>query len=112
MIRAWLAREQPHVAWPACSTMGDIVKRAGLVETVRPIAQGWIAPPDLTPNSEWATDFKGHFRTGETVGITEIEDDRHLVRFATRDLGVLDPQLRFHRFAPPRLRLHCAVEPE
>ena len=304
-IRAWLIDKQPHVAWPACSTMGDILKRAGLVETVRrerrPIAQGEIAPPDLAPNSEWATDFKGHFRTGdgrrcdpltvtdtasryliatrivapttagvravfeqifnnyglpetirsdngspfgstgagglsrlsvwflklgikpchirpgspqengrhermhrtmkaqtaappsatrpeqqarfdafrthynkerphealdqtppaahwqpsfralplriqdpwydadhevrrvsnkgcirwrgehifigealtgETVGIAEIEGGRHLVRFATRDLGVIDPELRFHRFAPPRPRLHCAAEPE
>ena len=304
-IRAWLARQEPHVAWPACSTMGDILKRAGLVEAVRrerrPIAQGEIAPANLTANSEWATDFKGHFRTGdgrrcdpltvtdtasryliatrivapttvgvraafeqifnnyglpdtirsdngapfgstgagglsslsvwflklgiepvhirpgspqengrhermhrtlkaqtaappsgtrteqqarfdafrthynkerphealdqtppaahwspsfralpghiqdpwydadhevrrannkgcvkwrgqhifigealtgETVGITEIEDGHHLVRFATRDLGVINRELRFHRFAPPRPRLHYAAEPE
>ena len=304
-IAAWLARTQPNIEWPSCSTMGDILKRAGLVEARRrerrPIAQAEIAPPDLAPNVEWAVDFKGWFRTlngrridpltvtdtasryliaaeivapsyggvrpafeaifniyglpeairsdngapfgstgagglsrlsvwflklgiapvhvrpgspqengrhermhrtmkaqttappaataaeqqrrfdtfrrhynrerphealdqtppadhwqpsfralpmrveepwydadhevrrvdnkgcikwrgelifigeafgGETVGITEIEEGRHLVRFSSRDLGVIDPTLRFHRFAPPRPRLHCAAEPE
>ena len=49
---------------------------------------------------------------GEAVGITQIDEDRHLVRFCTRDLGVIDPAFRFHRFAPPRPQLHCAMEPE
>jgi transposase InsO family protein len=304
-IRAWLIAEQPHVTWPACSTMGDILNQAGLVTAVRrerrPIAQGEIAPAGLAPNAEWATDFKGWFRIGngrrcdpltvtdtasryliatrivapttagvksafervfecyglpdairsdngspfgstgagglsrlsvwflklgiepchirpgspqengrhermhrtmkaqtavtpaatmaeqqarfdafrthynrerphealdqtppaahwqpsframpvridepwydadhevrranhkgcikwrgeyifigealarETIGITEIEDGRHLVRFCRRDLGVIDRDFRFHRFAPPRPRLHSAVEPE
>ena len=304
-IAAWLARTQPDADWPACSTMGDILKRAGLVETRRrerrPMAQSEIAPPDLAPNVEWAIDFKGHFRTrdgqrcdpltvtdtasryliatrivapttqgvkgafeeifnvyglpdtirsdngspfgstgagglsklsvwflklgiepiyirpaspqengrhermhrtlkaqttapaasnkaeqqarfdtfrrhynrerphealgqtppaahwqpsfralptrledpwydaghevrrvdnkgclkwrgehifigealaGTTVGIAELDDRRHLVRFATRDLGVIDATLGFHRFAPPRPRLHCAAEPQ
>jgi transposase-like protein len=66
-IRAWLMSEHPDIAWPACSTMGDILKRAGLVEARRrergPMAQAEIAPRDLAPNVEWAVDFKGHFRT-------------------------------------------------
>jgi transposase InsO family protein len=66
-IAAWLARTQPGIDWPACSTMGDILKRAGLVEARRrerkPLAQAEIAPSDLAPNVEWATDFKGWFRT-------------------------------------------------
>jgi transposase InsO family protein len=67
-IRAWLAREQPAVSWPACSTIGDILNRAGLVAPRRrerpAVARGEIAPPDAHPNAEWAIDFKGHFRIG------------------------------------------------
>ena len=89
-IRAWLTREQPDVAWPACSTMGDILKRAGLVETRRcerrPIAQAEIAPPDLAPNVEWAIDFKGHFRTrdGQRCDPLTVTDTASRYLIATR----------------------------
>ena len=66
-IKAWLAREQPKIAWPAASTIGDLLKREGLVEARkrrRPaIAQGSIVHPATAPNDEWAIDFKGWFRT-------------------------------------------------
>jgi transposase InsO family protein len=66
-IRARLLMDQPDLPWASVSAMGDILKRAGLVEPVRrqrrPIAQGVIAPATLTANSEWSTDFKGWFRT-------------------------------------------------
>lgn len=66
-IKAWLEREQPGEAWPAASTIGDILKRAGLVETKRrrrsAIAQGEIVAPASAPNEEWSIDFKGWFRT-------------------------------------------------
>ena len=75
-IRAWLAREHQGIDWPACSTMGDILHRAGLVQARRrdrkPIAQAEIAPPDLAPNVEWAVDFKGHFRTGDGVRVDPL----------------------------------------
>jgi transposase InsO family protein len=66
-IKAWLAEREPEVAWPAASTMGDILKRVGLVERRRrqrrPIAQGEVATPADAANAEWAMDFKGWFRT-------------------------------------------------
>ncbi|HEY3812589.1 MAG TPA: IS481 family transposase [Caulobacteraceae bacterium] len=66
-IRAWLMREHPDVSWPAASTMGDILKRAGLVEPVRrrrrAIEQGRTASEVRAANEEWCTDFKGWFRT-------------------------------------------------
>jgi transposase InsO family protein len=68
-IRAWLARQAPAEVWPAASTIGDILKRAGLVEAKhrsrRPIAQGEIVVPAQAPNEEWAIDFKGWFRTAD-----------------------------------------------
>lgn len=66
-IRALLADRQPEVAWPAVSTVGDILKRAGLVAPSkrrrRPVAQGEVVAPAVEPNDEWGIDFKGWFRT-------------------------------------------------
>ena len=66
-IKAWLDREHPSEAWPAHSTIGDILKRAGLVEPKRrrraAIAQAEIVAPATKPNEEWSIGFKGWFRT-------------------------------------------------
>lgn len=66
-IKAWLEREVPGETWPAASTIGDILKRAGLVEPKRrrraAIGQGEIVAPATEPNEEWSIDFKGWFRT-------------------------------------------------
>ena len=66
-IRAWLGAKEPSQAWPAASTIGDILTRAGLVETRarrrRPVAQGEIVSPATAANEEWSIDFKGWFRT-------------------------------------------------
>ena len=59
--------ELQHNAWPAASTIGDILKRNCLIEAKRrrrkPIAQGEIVSGSDEPNGEWAIDFKGWFRT-------------------------------------------------
>jgi transposase InsO family protein len=68
-IRAWLGLHQPERSWPAASTIGDVLKRAGLV----PMRRVRHRPLDLprqfgdadAPNREWACDFKGWFRTGD-----------------------------------------------
>src|SRR5882724_831934 len=66
-IKAWLARAAPDVAWPAASTIGDLLRREGLIEARRrrrrPIAQGEVAAAAGVPNAEWSIDFKGWFRT-------------------------------------------------
>lgn len=54
--------------------------------------------------------FIGEALVREPVGIIWHEHGGHLVRFSTRDLGVIDRDGRFHRFPPPRWRLCCAVE--
>jgi transposase InsO family protein len=67
-LRAWLAREEPEVCWPAASTMGDMLKRAGLVSSRRrrrrAVETGARPSCPVAPNDEWACDFKGWFRTG------------------------------------------------
>ena len=66
-IKKWLETNVPGVSWPAASTIGDILKRAGVVEERRcrrrPIAQGEIMAPATAANDEWSIDFKGWFRT-------------------------------------------------
>ena len=66
-IKARLERDAPEVDWPAASTIGDILKREGLVEARRrrrrAIAQGEMVAPATAANEEWAIDFKGWFRT-------------------------------------------------
>lgn len=66
-VRAWLVRDALHATWPAASTMGEMLKRAGLVEPRarrrRPAELGAAEAPGLLPNAEWACDFKGWFRT-------------------------------------------------
>lgn len=64
-LRVWLMRKHPEQRWPSASTMGEILKRAGLT-----VARGkrlWVAP---TPgqlhqagqaNHVWCADFKGYF---------------------------------------------------
>jgi transposase InsO family protein len=72
-LRARLIEEsrqrEETTAWPAASTIGDILKREGLIEPQRrprrPIAQGEIIAPASAPNEEWAIDFKGWFRTAD-----------------------------------------------
>jgi transposase InsO family protein len=65
-IKIWLERHVPDIAWPAASTIGDILKRAGLVDERRrrrrAIAQGEVVIPATAANDEWAIDFKGWFR--------------------------------------------------
>jgi len=68
-LLAVLAVERPEVAWPAASTVGDLLRRAGLVESRRrvrravPLERPFAAA--ALPNDEWAIDFKGWFRTGD-----------------------------------------------
>ncbi|HEX7693630.1 MAG TPA: integrase core domain-containing protein [Sphingomonas sp.] len=68
-IRARLASQEPERSWPATSTIGDVLKRAGLISArrVRHRAVEQPGQPGFAnaPNAEWACDFKGWFRTGD-----------------------------------------------
>jgi transposase InsO family protein len=68
-LLAVLDREAPEIAWPAASTIGAILKRAGLVTPVkrrrRALDQRRPCTLVRNANDEWSTDFKGWFRTGD-----------------------------------------------
>jgi transposase InsO family protein len=93
-IRAWLETQHPTETWPAASTVGDILTRAGLIEARqrrrRPIAQGEVVHPATTANDEWAIDFKGWFRTidGQRIDPLTLTDaaSRYLL-----EVRIVDP---------------------
>ena len=66
-ILALLERRDSTTAWPAASTLGDILRQAGLVQTHRrrrrPLDQPRRIIEARSANEEWAADFKGWFRT-------------------------------------------------
>jgi transposase InsO family protein len=68
----------------------------------------------VRPSGEirWRGDyvFVGEALAGECVGLREHDTGGHIVRFCSRDLGMIDRERRFLRFAPPRARLRVAQE--
>ena len=71
-LRDWLEQHEPGTCWPAPSTIGDLLKGAGLVHRRRqrhtghaPLVSGRTVAS--TPNLVWTADFKGQFRVGAGV---------------------------------------------
>jgi putative transposase len=68
-LRAILTAREPAGAWPAASTMGDLLRREGLSQPRRraryivPLTQPLAAAH--APNDVWTADFKGWFRTAD-----------------------------------------------
>lgn len=68
-LRAWLERREPETPWPAASTIGEALKRAGLVNERRRRRRLDAEPSPLREpacaNELWTIDYKGQFRTGD-----------------------------------------------
>jgi putative transposase len=75
-LLALLQRQDPATRWPAASTIGDILKQAGLVAPVRrrrrAIDQRRPFAAVVAANDEWSTDFKGWFRTGDGTRVDPL----------------------------------------
>jgi transposase InsO family protein len=68
-LRDWLEQHEPGTTWPAASTIGDLLTRAGLVHRRRQRHGGHAALVSgrtvaSAPNVVWTADFKGQFRVG------------------------------------------------
>ena len=67
-LRVILSRQQPRLELPAASTIGDILKRHGLVRRRRRIRRSSPYGDRLrqydAPNAVWCADFKGCFSVG------------------------------------------------
>ena len=68
-LRDWLLQNEPGTRWPAASTIGVLLQRAGLIRRRhRPRSSATRVPVSRTvasePNVVWTADFKGQFRLG------------------------------------------------
>jgi len=68
-LKAWLEQRRPDYLFPAASTIGELLKRNGLVRKRRKRQK---TPPHTAPfaacgrpNDTWCVDFKGNFRVGD-----------------------------------------------
>ena len=84
-LLALLERQHPGDAWPAASTIGDLLKQAGLVTPVkrrrRPLDRQQPFAAVTAANDEWAIDFKGWFRTGDSTRVDPLTLTDSLSRF-------------------------------
>ena len=91
-LKRILERDQPGHRWPATSTMGEMVKRAGLVAARRkrrrtepytePLAHA------VESNRVWCGDFKGWFRTGDGSRVDPLTISDALSRYLLRSQAV------------------------
>jgi transposase InsO family protein len=93
---ALLERRQPGSGWPAASTIGDILKQAGLIAPVkrrrRPIDQQRPFAAVGAANDEWSVDFKGWFRTGDGTRIDPLTMTDSHSRFLI-DVKIVPPTI-------------------
>jgi putative transposase len=82
-LRVKLAAAHPQIGWPAESTIGEVLKRAGLTHRRQPRVR---TPPYAQPfaaidaaNQTWCADFKGWFRTGDGTRCDPLTS-RYLLR--------------------------------
>ncbi len=75
-LKRILERDQPGGAWPATSTVGEMVKRAGLVvaRKKRRRTEPYTEPLQhaVESNRVWCADFKGWFRSGDGARIDPL----------------------------------------
>jgi transposase InsO family protein len=95
-LRVILQQRWPDVSWPASSTIGQILKRRGLVQ---PRRRRRRTPPytkpfgNVTaPNQLWCIDFKGHFKTGDGTRVYPLTITDAFSRFIIRCDAVRDPR--------------------
>ncbi|HXU93990.1 MAG TPA: IS481 family transposase [Gallionella sp.] len=87
-LRRWLETRYPQRSWPAPSTMGELLKREGLINRTRvrrktpPYTQPFAHAGG--PNQVWCIDFKGWFlaQDGSRIDPLTITDaySRYLLR--------------------------------
>ena len=90
-LKARLEKVQPHVNWPAASTFGNILHRAGLTNPKQKKRRTTPCSEPFSevtaPNQLWCMDFKGYFSTGDGTRcdpftITDAHS-RYLIRCQT-----------------------------
>ena len=105
-LRRWLQDHQPLVAWPARSTINDILDRHGMLRKQRRRSDwahpGGVPLTSAAPNDVWPADFKGQFRTGDgrycyPLTVTDHYSRRVLVCRGLLAITVAEAQAVFQR---------------
>lgn len=87
-LKVVLEQRHPELVIPAASTMGSMLDREGLTHRrrkrrhVEPYTQPFA--PSAGPNDEWASDFKGWFRTGDGTRIDPLTISDTSTRYLLR----------------------------
>lgn len=117
-LRVVLQKEKPEMPLPAHSTIGEILKRRGLIRPqrrrLRTAWTGGVLEGADAPNALWAIDFKGHFAMGNgarchPLTVTDLYS-RYLIKcegLEREGFNFVKPQLElaFQEFGlPSRLR--------
>lgn len=96
-LRDWLLLNEPNEDWPAVSTIGDLLKKHGLV---KPRKYRKRVVPHILPFSEcnapnhiWSADFKGQFKVGESYCYPLTISDNYS-RFLLMCKGLIGPRLK------------------
>ena len=93
---AWLQDREPGVSWPAPSTAGDLLDRAGLVRRRKgrrrtaPWSQPFVQAEQ--PNDLWCIDFKGWFRTGDGARVDPLTVEDASSRYLLACHGLRQPR--------------------
>ena len=106
-LRAWLSEQPGAIALPAVSTIGEILKRNGLVRPRKrrlrvPIERLPLAPCG-GPNEIWSIDFKGHAPTADGKRFYPLTVLDLYSRYFLKCEALLEP-----REAPVRAQLELA----
>jgi transposase len=107
-LKARLEMLDPEVNWPAASTFGNILRRAGLTSPKRrkrrttPYSEPFSEV--TAPNQLWCMDFKGYFNTGDGMRC-----DPFTITDAIADSQLPDCRFRISIAAKSLLTSHTSV---
>ncbi len=91
-LKRILERDHPERTWPATSTIGELVKRAGLVvaRKKRRRTEAYSEPLQhaVESNRVWCADFKGWFRSGDGTRIDPLTISDAWSRYLLRSQAV------------------------
>lgn len=95
-LRAFIGDRQPELVVPAASTVGELLKRRGLIRPRRrrlrvPLHTGPLSSSDR-PNSIWAADFKGHFALSNRARCHPLTITDDYSRYLLACEGMCEPQ--------------------
>jgi transposase InsO family protein len=100
-LRVWLEQKSPKLPWPAASTMGEILKRAGLTAPRRKHPRVPAYPSALQSaedsNQVWCADYKGYFVCGDGTRCDPLTLSDQFSRYLLRCQVVANLEQKYAR---------------